>query len=67
MMSKAGLTYNYSDTLHKHAVTGLSDGSSCQYDANGNMRLRVEGGVCYQPHYLSAIEAMQAKTNGGTR
>ena len=47
MMSKAGLTYNYSDTLHKHAVTGLSDGSSYQYDANGNMRLRVEGGVAY--------------------
>ncbi len=39
------MTYSYADTLHKHAVTSLSDGSSFQYDANGNMTQRVEHGV----------------------
>ncbi len=44
---KAGMTYSYTNTLHKHAVTGLSNGSSFQYDANGNMTRRVEGGITY--------------------
>jgi len=36
------MTYGYSDTLHKHAVTWLSNGVTFQYDANGNMTRRVE-------------------------
>ncbi|MCL4506710.1 MAG: hypothetical protein M1434_11110 [Chloroflexi bacterium] len=47
IMSKAGLTYSYTNALHKHAVTALSNGSLFQYDANGNMTQRVEGGVTY--------------------
>ncbi|MCL4507177.1 MAG: hypothetical protein M1140_14320 [Chloroflexi bacterium] len=47
MTSKAGVTYSYTDTAHKHAVTSLSDGSSFQYDANGNMTVRIEKGVVY--------------------
>ncbi len=34
--------YGYSDTLHKHAATWLSNGATFQYDANGNMTRRVE-------------------------
>ncbi|MBI3244282.1 MAG: hypothetical protein HYZ49_18540 [Chloroflexi bacterium] len=40
--------YTYSDTAHKHAVTGLSTGESYSYDANGNMTTRVEGGQTLQ-------------------
>jgi RHS repeat-associated protein len=35
-------SYWYSDTAHKHAVTGLSNGGAYQYDLNGNMTQRVE-------------------------
>ncbi len=35
-------TYGYSDTLHKHAATWLSNGATFQYDLNGNMTRRVE-------------------------
>ena len=41
------LTKTYTDTWHKHAVTGLSNGSSFQYDANGDMVVRIEQGVTY--------------------
>ncbi len=47
MTSKAGLTYSYTDTLHRHAVIALSDGSVYQYDRNGNMTTRIEGSVTY--------------------
>ena len=46
LTSKAGVTYNYTDMLRKHAVSALSDGSF-QYDAHGNMTRRIEGGVVY--------------------
>ncbi|MCL4507182.1 MAG: RHS repeat-associated core domain-containing protein [Chloroflexi bacterium] len=40
-VSKAGVTQYYSAT-QPHAVRSLSDGSSFQYDSNGNMTQRVE-------------------------
>ena len=35
-VSKGGVTQWYSDTAHKHAVTGLSNGATFVYDDNGN-------------------------------
>ncbi len=43
--------YNYNDPAHKHAVTSLSSGESYEYDANGNMTERVEGGVTYAQEF----------------
>ncbi len=43
--------YNYTDAAHKHAVTSLSSGESYDYDANGNMTERVEGGVTYTQEF----------------
>ena len=43
--SKAGLSYTYGATAHPHAVTGLSDGSTYGYDANGSMNSRTRAGV----------------------
>ena len=40
-ITKAGVTQVYS-TTQPHAVRSLSDGSSFQYDANGNMTQRTE-------------------------
>jgi RHS repeat-associated protein len=40
-VSKAGVTQSYGAT-QPHAVRSLSDGSSFQYDANGNMTQRTE-------------------------
>jgi YD repeat-containing protein len=39
--------YSYTDTAHKHAVTGTSNGNTYGYDANGNMTTRTVGGVTY--------------------
>ena len=47
LASKAGVSYSYTDTLHAHAVTLLSNGDSFLYDANGNMRKRTVGGSTY--------------------
>jgi RHS repeat-associated protein len=37
LASKAGVDYTYASPLHKHAVTGTSNGKSYGYDLNGNM------------------------------
>ncbi|MBN1890597.1 MAG: DUF11 domain-containing protein [Thermoflexales bacterium] len=47
LLSKGEVTYTYADKPgdpRPHAVTDLSDGSHFEYDANGNMTLRVEVG-----------------------
>jgi YD repeat-containing protein len=40
-------SYYYSDSEHVHAATGLSSGATFDYDDNGNMIGRVEGGRVY--------------------
>ena len=40
LASKAGVTYTYTDTLHAHAVTALSNGQRYSYDQNGNIHWR---------------------------
>jgi RHS repeat-associated protein len=44
-------TYTYGNTDHVHAVTALSDGSVYEYDANGNMTCRAEGGQVFIHSY----------------
>lgn len=51
LLAKAGVTYRYTDPAHAHAVTGLSNGASYAYDANGNMTQRTEGGITYRQAY----------------
>ena len=43
LASKAGVNYTY-NSGHAHAVSSRSDGSSYQYDANGNMTQRTVDG-----------------------
>jgi RHS repeat-associated protein len=43
--------YTYGNSAHKHAVTALSTGETYQYDANGNMTQRIEGGSTYTQNF----------------
>jgi RHS repeat-associated protein len=45
-LTSTTVSYTY-NTTHKHAVASLSTGESYQYDANGNMTSRTEGGKTY--------------------
>jgi RHS repeat-associated protein len=56
----------YSDSIHVHAVTALSDGSSYTYGANGNMVTRVEGGVTYQQVFDAENRLVSVTANGQT-
>jgi YD repeat-containing protein len=47
VMFTVNLTYSFTDPAYKHALTALSNGSSYQYDADGNMTQRIEGGATY--------------------
>ena len=49
---KDGVIYTYGENgAGPHAVTSLSDGSLFDYDANGNMTVRVENGVMQEYTY----------------
>ena len=64
--SKAGMTNSYTNTLHKHTVTALSDGSSFTYDANGNMTRQVEGSVTYTQTWDLDNRLVSVTTDGRT-
>ena len=51
LAAKGGVSYSYGDSGHAHAVTSLSNGSSFQYDANGNMTQRIVNGQTYNLSY----------------
>ena len=51
LAAKGGVSYTYGDSSHAHAATNLSDGSSFQYDANGNMTQRTVNGQTYNLSY----------------
>ena len=51
LAAKGGVSYSYGDSSHAHAVTSLSNGSSFQYDANGNMTQRTVNGQTYHLSY----------------
>ena len=59
-------TYSYGDSAHKHAVTALSTGESYQYDADGNMTCRVEGGNTYIQTFNAENRMSQAQQVSGT-
>ena len=49
--SKDGVTCNYGDAAHKHAVTSTTDNRQFTYDANGNMVSRTVNGTSYTLAY----------------
>jgi RHS repeat-associated protein len=57
-------TYSYADTDHAHAVKDLSSGEHYEYDANGNMTLRVEDDITYTQSF-NAENRLIAVTVGG--
>ena len=59
-------TYNYSNSAHKHAVTGLSSGETYSYDANGNMTQRVEGGLTYTQNFNAENQLTSVTVSGQT-
>lgn len=61
ILSKGSATYQYTDTLHKHAVT-TAGSNSYAYDANGNMLTRNEAGVLYHQSW-DAENRLQVVTN----
>jgi RHS repeat-associated protein len=63
LQSKAGVTYFYSDTLHAHAVTGLSNGNAYTYDQNGNMHTRRVDGVLTTLTHDAENRLVQATVN----
>ncbi|MCB9747816.1 MAG: fibronectin type III domain-containing protein [Candidatus Omnitrophica bacterium] len=68
IIQKDGKTYTYgAGTAGPHAVTSLSDGSSFQYDANGNMIVRSESGVTTEYGYDVENRLVSVKENSATK
>jgi YD repeat-containing protein len=58
---------NYGNSTHPHAVTGLSDGSSYTYDANGSMISRTRNGVTTTFTYNGDREAPLERSVRGNK
>ncbi len=64
--TKAGVTLQYNDAAHVHAVTSASDQStvnSYQYDANGNQTTRVIGSDTFTLLYDAENRLVEVKKN----
>jgi YD repeat-containing protein len=66
LSSKAGVSYAYNDTAHKHAVTHLGGVQKYWYDSNGNMTQRIAGSDTYTLTYDYENRLTQVKKNGVT-
>jgi len=68
LLSKGGVSYTCPapgpGSVRPHAVTSLSTGWTYQYDANGNVTQRVEGGTTYVQEF-DAENRLQRVTVGG--
>jgi RHS repeat-associated protein len=68
VLSKGGVSYTYPvsgpGSVRPHAVTSLSSGWTYQYDANGNVTQRVEGGTTYAQEF-DAENRLERVTVGG--
>ena len=65
MTQKDGVYYVYGEEgAGPHAVTSLSDGSSFEYDENGNMTRRLENGITNEYVYDTENRLSQVMKNG---
>ncbi len=64
LTSKAGVTLNYTNSNHKHAVSSTSNGKAYNYDQNGNLTSRVESSTTFSFTYDSA-NYLTAISGGG--
>jgi RHS repeat-associated protein len=64
--TSASVDYTYGDSDHKHAVTGISTGETYNYDANGNMTYRIEGGQTYNQTFDAENRLISVTVNSQT-
>jgi YD repeat-containing protein len=64
LASKAGVSYTYEDSAHKHAVTDLGGNQKYWYDDNGNMTTRVAGGITYTLSYDAENQLIGVSASG---
>jgi len=68
ILQKDGVNYLYGENgAGPHAVTSGSDGSSFNYDANGNMITMNKGGVAWTYIYDSENRLVEVKKNSQTQ
>jgi YD repeat-containing protein len=64
LTAKAGVSYAYNDTAHRHAVTTLAGVRRYWYDANGNQTKRYIGSDTYDLEYDHENRLRLVKKNG---